>query len=138
MAKTSKSSSEVKAQRKRASRKKPALSKTTSSKRHGVDVSGGGRDQTAVRDLDAGDTNSYLGLRQSLDSFQAVALYYYGSGVNTEQRIERAEEIKRYVRSFIHQGSILEGTDADCPSGTRACPGGDCVPVFIGCAGHGG
>jgi hypothetical protein len=27
------------------------------------------------------------------------------------------------------------GHRSDCPPGTRACPGGDCVPVIIGCSG---
>ena len=25
------------------------------------------------------------------------------------------------------------GQRSTCPPGTRACPGGDCVPIFIGC-----
>lgn len=137
MAKTSKPRRKVEAQLNRGGGSKRASSGTTSSKRSEKSASGHSKDQSAVRDLEAGDTNSYLGLRQSLDSFHAVVLHYYGSGVNTEQRMERAEEIKKYLRSFIHQESILHREDIRCPPGTRQCPGGDCVPIFIGCSGGG-
>jgi hypothetical protein len=133
MAKTSKPDSKVKSPVNRAGKKQTASTQTGSSKTSKQNILGGSRDKFGVRNFEPGDTQSYLRLRQSLDSFQAVALYYYTSGENTQQRIERADEIKTYLRSFTQQGRANLALDSDCPPGTRACAGGDCVPIYIGC-----
>jgi hypothetical protein len=132
MARSSKPGSKVKSSARRAGRKKTASEKRSSkTPKSTALVSGSG--QAIVRGFEAADTESYLRLRQSLDSFQAVALYYYTSGEDTEQRIARAAEIKTYLHAFTQQGMVGLAADSDCPPGTRTCSGGDCVPVFVGC-----
>jgi hypothetical protein len=133
MAKTSKSASEVKTQANHVGRKKNESSKTKNSKQSKNNRPGRSLNQAAVRSLEAGDTRSYLLLRQALDSFQAVALFYYGGGEDSQQRVERAEEIKEYLGSFNQQTVQALSPDGNCPPGTRSCSGGDCVPVYIGC-----
>jgi hypothetical protein len=134
MAKTSKPGG-VKAQANQRGRKKSAPTGSGNSKRHGKNALRASSRLVTVRDLEAGDTESYLGLRQAFDSFQAVILYYYATGENTQQRIERAEEIKTYLRSFTRRAPRpLGDEDPECPPGTRPCSGGDCVPIYITCS----
>ena len=133
MAKTSKPGNKVKSQVNKAGKKKAALTATKKSTPPNQVPSGSASNLAVVRDFEVGDTQSYLGLRQSLDSFQARALYYYSSGADTQERIDRAEQIKNHLRSFMRQASVYPFPDSDCPPGTRACPSGDCIPVHVGC-----
>ncbi|HEX8091021.1 MAG TPA: hypothetical protein VF762_19360 [Blastocatellia bacterium] len=90
-------------------------------------------DEPLVRDLEAGDTESYLRLRQAFDSFQAVILYYYATGEDTQQRTERAEEVKDYLRSFISKAPIILDPDTECPPGMKPCGAGECIPLSQSC-----
>jgi hypothetical protein len=83
--------------------------------------------------LETDDRESYLRLRQSLDSFSARAIHYYASGANTPDRTERQRKVKLYVDSFLHAVLLSSDSGIDCPPGTRECPGGDCVPVYLPC-----
>ena len=86
-----------------------------------------------VRDLEAGDMESYLRLRQVLDSFHYAVIYYYAMGENSRDRDERQQRVKQHFDSFLQQVLNEQNLNLDCPAGTRPCPGGGCIPVCQPC-----
>lgn len=132
MAKPSKPRRAVKDRVNKESRKKTA-SGGAGPKRPGKIALSASSVRPPVRDLEAGDTESYLRLRQTFDSFQAVMLYYYATGENTQQRIERAEEIGNYLRSFTRTAPLVVDPDTECPPGMKPCGAGDCIPQSQAC-----
>lgn len=137
MAKTSRTGSKITSSVARAAGKKAALAETRVSKQVKEKAPVGRKRDMTVRDLEAEDMEAYLRLRQALDSFQLIALHYYGTGEDAQQSKERAEEVKRYLRAFMHQGLSVGTTTTNCPEGTRLCPGGDCVNKSLPCVGSG-
>jgi hypothetical protein len=94
---------------------------------------GGNRPQQWVGCLDTGDLESYLRLRHVLDSFHAVAIYYYARGERGKDRTERQEKVKQHLDSFLREAAAGEADEPDCPPGTRQCPSGDCIPIYQVC-----
>jgi hypothetical protein len=133
MAKPSKPRGRVKTQADRGRRKKTAPAVAGSRKPPGKTASAASPGGAQVRDLEAGDTESYLRLRQAFDSFQALILYYYATGENTQQRTERAEEVKNYLQSFTRKAPIIVDPDTECPPGMKPCAGGGCIPLSQSC-----
>jgi len=129
MNKTSKRVSKTKAQAKKSSAGKRAKTQLKTSRR----IESSPQTHARVSSLETGDTESYLRLRQVLDSFHAVAIYYYASGENAQDRTERQKKVKQHLDSFLYEALDGETEGVTCPPGTRQCPGGDCIPVFQPC-----
>lgn|SRR5262249_34793783 len=53
--------------------------------------------------LPAGESGSYAELRIALDSFQAMALVYYGAGKSAKERKNRAAKIKKVVNDALKE-----------------------------------
>lgn len=129
MKKTSKRISKTKAQAKNSSAGKRAKTQLKTSKR----IESKLPTQARISSLETGDIESYLRLRQVLDSFHAVAIYYYASGENAQVRTERQKKVKQHLDTFLYEALERETDEEACPPGTRQCPGGDCLPVFQPC-----
>ena len=130
MNKTSKRISKTKAQAKNSSAGKRAKTQLKTSQR----IESTPPTHARISSLETGDIESYLHLRQVLDSFHAVAIYYYASGENAQVRTERQKKVKQHLDSFLYEALDGEAENAiECPPGTRQCPGGDCLPVFQPC-----
>jgi hypothetical protein len=129
MNKTSKRISKTKAQAKNSSAGKRAKTQLKTSKR----IESTPPTHARISSLEIGDIESYLRLRQVLDSFHAVAIYYYASGENAQVRTERQKKVKQHLDSFLDEALDEETVGITCPPGTRQCPGGDCIPIFQVC-----
>lgn len=72
------------------------------------------------------EKNSYLLLRQALDSLELMAIRYYLYGKTAADRRERAKKVRENARVFL--GSLDASRDAGgCPPGYYNCDG-FCVP----------
>lgn len=133
MSKTSKRSSKTKIQVKKADASKRPDAQLKASKTTEETAPADHQYQEVVRALETGDTESYLRLRQALDSFHAVAIHYYACGETTQDRADRQQRVKQHVDIFLRQVLIHLPQANECPPGTRQCPGGDCIPVGQPC-----
>jgi hypothetical protein len=133
MVKGSKRSTKPKTSEKRGSGKKETGPQLKTLEQHGSKSSADAQSQAALRILGIDDRESYLLLRQALDSFYVRAVSYYADGQDSQDRTQRQKNVKLYVDSFRKEvlGEIT--ADIDCPPGTRECPGGDCVPINLPC-----
>jgi hypothetical protein len=80
-----------------------------------------------VTNLEDGDLQSYLSLRDSIHVFEWAALKLYMSGATTEVREARAATIHEFVKDFQSRNGIGEG----CPPGFHPTADGRCVPDNI-------
>lgn len=125
-----------KAQVKKTSGSESAGTRRRKSKQLEATVPDSSQNEYGVRNLERDDMESYLRLRQVLDSFHAKAIYYYASGKNAQDRTARQEQVKEYLESFsqeMSKASRMIPMYQDCPPGTRQCPGGDCIAVSQPC-----
>lgn len=81
-----------------------------------------------TKTLSGEDFESYLELRETIESFTMMATEFYGQGEDAEDRRARMQIIKTYVFEFTRDLFGATGQILGCPVGYHYNGSGRCVP----------